>query len=239
MLGPLRRCLNRLIVPRTLFGRSLLIVVVPLLILQILLTYIFYNRHWDTVTRWLAFGVAGEVALLAETIEEAPRRRPPATRFIERARRSTDLNITLRARRHASAEARGGGRHRRDRRRPHRHQDPRRRSRSGCPTRSRSTCATRRPGPGGRLRPARPRPAARCIAARKRVTSTTTWLLLGLDGRRLDRAARRSRSTSCACRSGRSASSPAPPTASARAATSATSARGGRSRSARRRTPST
>ena len=94
MLGPLRRWLDRAIVPRSLFWRSLLIVVVPLLILQLLLTYIFYNRHWDTVTRWLAFGVAGEVALLAETIEEAP---SIAARdaFIERAQRSTDLRIRL------------------------------------------------------------------------------------------------------------------------------------------------
>ena len=84
MLAPLRRWIGHLIVPRSLFWRSLLIVIVPLLILQVLLTYIFYNRHWDTVTRWLAFGVAGEVALLAETIEEAP---SIAARdaFIERA----------------------------------------------------------------------------------------------------------------------------------------------------------
>jgi two-component system osmolarity sensor histidine kinase EnvZ len=94
MLARLRRSIGHLIVPRSLFWRSLLIVVVPLLILQVLLTYIFYNRHWDTVTRWLAFGVAGEVALLAETIEDAP---SLAARdaFIERARRSTDLDIIL------------------------------------------------------------------------------------------------------------------------------------------------
>ena len=74
--------------PRSLFWRSLLIVVVPLLILQLLLTYVFYNRHWDTVTRWLALGVAGEVALLAELIDDAP---DDAGRdaLIERARRST------------------------------------------------------------------------------------------------------------------------------------------------------
>ena len=75
----LRRSLERLIVPRSLFWRSLLIVVVPLLILQLLLTYVFYNRHWDTVTRWLAFGVAGEVALLAETDRGGARRRRRAT----------------------------------------------------------------------------------------------------------------------------------------------------------------
>ena len=94
MLAGLRRSLGRLIVPRSLFWRSLLIVVVPLLILQILLTYVFYNRHWDTVTRWLAFGVASEVALLAETIEEAPTPQARDT-FVERARRSTDLEIVL------------------------------------------------------------------------------------------------------------------------------------------------
>src|SRR4051794_37377267 len=94
MLGGLQRLVERTVPPRSLFGRSLLIVVVPLLILQILLTYVFYNRHWDNVTRWLAFGVAGEVALLSEMIEEAP---DAAARqaLIERARRNAELEITL------------------------------------------------------------------------------------------------------------------------------------------------
>lgn len=94
MLAALKRSAARLIVPRSLFWRSLLIVVVPLLILQILLTYVFYNRHWDTVTRWLAFGVASEVALIAETLEDLPTPEARAA-FIERAERTTDLDITL------------------------------------------------------------------------------------------------------------------------------------------------
>ena len=94
MLTTLKRSAARLIVPRSLFWRSLLIVVVPLLILQILLTYVFYNRHWDTVTRWLAFGVASEVALIAETLEDLPTPDARAA-FIERAERTTDLDITL------------------------------------------------------------------------------------------------------------------------------------------------
>lgn len=62
----------RRVVPRSLFWRSLLIVVLPLVILQIILTVIFYIRHWDTVTLWLALGVAGDVAVIAEMVEEAP-----------------------------------------------------------------------------------------------------------------------------------------------------------------------
>lgn len=52
------------ILPRTLFGRSLLIVVLPIIMLQVLVTYIFYERHWDNVARRLAQGVSGEVAAI-------------------------------------------------------------------------------------------------------------------------------------------------------------------------------
>ncbi len=61
----------RQVMPKSLFGRSLLIVLLPLLILQAVLAYVFYERHWDTVTRWLAVGLAGEISLLTELLEEA------------------------------------------------------------------------------------------------------------------------------------------------------------------------
>jgi two-component system osmolarity sensor histidine kinase EnvZ len=92
-LSALRRRLN-LLAPRTLFWRSLLIVVLPLLLLQIVLTIIFYNRHWDTVTRWLASGVAGEVALLAEELEST-RDWAAEEAAIDRVRRHTDLRVSL------------------------------------------------------------------------------------------------------------------------------------------------
>lgn len=61
----------RQIMPKSLFGRSLLIVLLPLLILQAVLAYVFYERHWDTVTRWLAVGLAGEISLLVDMLEQA------------------------------------------------------------------------------------------------------------------------------------------------------------------------
>ena len=64
-----RKLAPRRLWPRTLFGRSLLAVILPLLILQGILAYVFYERHWDTVTRWLAVGLAGEVGLIVELLE--------------------------------------------------------------------------------------------------------------------------------------------------------------------------
>lgn len=94
MLGPTRRFLKRLVWPRTLFGRSLLIAVVPIVILQIVITYMFYNRHWDTVTRYLAEGVAGEVALLADQLRAAPDA-AARSRLLDQMRRHTELVISL------------------------------------------------------------------------------------------------------------------------------------------------
>jgi two-component system osmolarity sensor histidine kinase EnvZ len=54
------------ILPRSLFGRWLLLLVAPIVVLQALLTYIFYERHWDTVTRRLGLAVAGEIALVID-----------------------------------------------------------------------------------------------------------------------------------------------------------------------------
>jgi two-component system osmolarity sensor histidine kinase EnvZ len=52
--------------PKSLLGRSLLIIVMPLILLQIVSTWIFYDRHWETITRRLAAAVAGEIANVIE-----------------------------------------------------------------------------------------------------------------------------------------------------------------------------
>ncbi|MFD1625735.1 ATP-binding protein [Azospirillum griseum] len=58
--------------PRTLFGRSLLIIVTPVILAQGVATWIFYDRHWDTVTNRLAFAVAGDIATVIAQLEHDP-----------------------------------------------------------------------------------------------------------------------------------------------------------------------
>ncbi|MGZ9096782.1 MAG: ATP-binding protein [Micavibrio sp.] len=58
--------------PRTLFGRSLLIMVTPVLLIQIIAAYVFFDRHWSKMTERLAYAVAGEIAVIAAKIEEDP-----------------------------------------------------------------------------------------------------------------------------------------------------------------------
>lgn len=59
---PVTRWLKR-ILPHTMLGRSLLIIIMPLLLLQVISTWVFYDRHWYTMTKRLALGVAGDIAM--------------------------------------------------------------------------------------------------------------------------------------------------------------------------------
>ncbi len=57
--------------PRSLFGRSLIIIILPLVLAQLIATWIFYDRHWDTVEWRLATGVAGDIALTLDSMRYA------------------------------------------------------------------------------------------------------------------------------------------------------------------------
>ena len=58
--------------PKTLFGRMLSIILVPMIFVQVITVFIFYERHWDTVTRHMAQNLAGEMALLVSDIGTNP-----------------------------------------------------------------------------------------------------------------------------------------------------------------------
>ena len=88
-MGVLKRFL-----PRTLFGRSLLIIVTPVILAQAVATWIFYDRHWDTMTNRLAFAVAGDIAMVISMLEHDPSADGRNWALAATAR-STDLIVTL------------------------------------------------------------------------------------------------------------------------------------------------
>lgn len=63
--------INRLF-PRGLLGRALLIVVAPLITLQVVSAYVFYETHWDQISKRLSLALAGDVAVLLRARSELP-----------------------------------------------------------------------------------------------------------------------------------------------------------------------
>ncbi|WP_443750872.1 ATP-binding protein [Asticcacaulis solisilvae] len=58
--------------PRSLMGRVLLIIVAPIVIMQLIVTWVFFDMHWETVTAKLSEGMAGDVAWAVSTYETDP-----------------------------------------------------------------------------------------------------------------------------------------------------------------------
>lgn len=87
--------LKRLL-PHGLLGRSLLIIVTPLIVVQLVSTYIFYATHWDTVAKRLATALAGDIGAVIESLRAFPDE-DSHQRILRIAANKMDLDIRLEA----------------------------------------------------------------------------------------------------------------------------------------------
>jgi two-component system osmolarity sensor histidine kinase EnvZ len=88
-----RGWLKRLL-PQGMFGRSLLLIVMPLVLVQIIAVWVFYARHWETVSKRLSLDVAGDIGLVIEAMKFADTE-PETTRLLENASGLTNIDFVL------------------------------------------------------------------------------------------------------------------------------------------------
>ena len=74
MFRPLGRWLYRIgrWMPKGLFARSLIIIIMPMVLLQSVIAYVFMERHWQTTTQRLSSAVTSSVATLIDVYESYP-----------------------------------------------------------------------------------------------------------------------------------------------------------------------
>ena len=58
--------------PSSLWGRALLIIVLPVALMQIAVTWEFFEAHWRTVTARLSDSLAGDIAWAADSYRADP-----------------------------------------------------------------------------------------------------------------------------------------------------------------------
>ena len=58
--------------PKGLFGRSLIIIIAPMVLLQGVVAFVFMERHWQTVTQRLSKAVTADIAAVIDVIESYP-----------------------------------------------------------------------------------------------------------------------------------------------------------------------
>ncbi len=91
--GDMYYMLIREFLPKSLFGRALLILVLPTVLIQMLMTYIFFDRHWQAITRYMSYSLAGETAYLVMQLREMPERQK--LEFTGNFEKATGLKIEL------------------------------------------------------------------------------------------------------------------------------------------------
>jgi two-component system, OmpR family, osmolarity sensor histidine kinase EnvZ len=69
--------------PRGLFARSLLIIVLPMLILQTVLVFVFMERHWQMVTSRLSAAVTRDIASVIDLLDKMPDQQDEIIRIAE------------------------------------------------------------------------------------------------------------------------------------------------------------
>lgn len=80
--------------PKTMFGRSLLLIVMPLILVQIISAWVFYARHWETMSRRLSSDVAGDIALVIEGMKSA-QTEAETTQLLEHASSQTETEFSF------------------------------------------------------------------------------------------------------------------------------------------------
>ena len=60
------------LMPTGLYGRALLIIIAPMVILQSVVAFVFMERHWNTVTRRLSAAVTQDISALIDIYATFP-----------------------------------------------------------------------------------------------------------------------------------------------------------------------
>src|ERR1700744_448066 len=80
--------------PRSLFGRTLLIIVVPTLITLAAATYVFFDRHWYTVTNRLCYALAGDIAAVVDLMQKSSTPESVSA-VVQLSKKNMDLFVTF------------------------------------------------------------------------------------------------------------------------------------------------
>ena len=79
--------------PKSLYARVLWIVILPIFLMQAVITYVFFDRHWDLVSANLSANVTGQIALVTRLYEQGA---DEATRTAINEMALNDLDLSVR-----------------------------------------------------------------------------------------------------------------------------------------------
>src|SRR5215470_6262951 len=80
--------------PKGLYARALIIIIAPMVLLQSVITFVFLERHWETVTRRLSTATVQNIALLIDIYNAYPQDKDYET-LVKLANDDLGLRVTI------------------------------------------------------------------------------------------------------------------------------------------------
>ena len=80
--------------PRSLFGRAIVIIVTPVVLVQLIIAVIFYDRHLETQIQRMARAVGGDLAFVRETLSRTDDQKARQG-ILDLARAKLKMDLTL------------------------------------------------------------------------------------------------------------------------------------------------
>lgn len=81
-------------IPTRLYARALLIIIIPMVLLQSVIAFVFMERHWQTVTQRLSMAVTRDIAAIIDILDTYPQD-DNYEQLIRIARERLELNIAI------------------------------------------------------------------------------------------------------------------------------------------------
>ena len=99
------KTIKQKMLPRSLYGRSLMIIVMPIMLIQIIVAYIFIDQNWERMNDKLVFALSGEIRMMTHEIkqEKSP---DGVSAIIEQARENLGLKISIEDKKKTARRAR-------------------------------------------------------------------------------------------------------------------------------------
>lgn len=71
IINTIKDFLHKYFVPKGLFARSLLMIILPLLLLQLVISVIFYEQHWHIISQKMARSITSDISFVLSLLEQA------------------------------------------------------------------------------------------------------------------------------------------------------------------------
>ncbi len=81
--------------PKGLYARALIIIIAPIVLLESVVTFVFMERHWETVTKRLSHATSRDIAMLIAVYESYPHTPKYRKKLINIAKKKGNLSIQI------------------------------------------------------------------------------------------------------------------------------------------------